>query len=217
MSTSDDWSQGRFGPSSNPTFDEQQAEAAAVTSPTQDVAIEPEWRLPLPRLRALYMQSEAQSPHSTLANLDDVRPLSTTSSGFNGEGASDGAEVRHPAQALPLASAAGNSPSAQSRRPRHDRHPAAGPSSTLFDKDGQPPAAYPNTQRYYIHARQPAGPFPPTRVLVPAVRKRILVTGGAGFLGSHLVDRLMIMGHDVLVLDNFFTGQKSNVSHWVCV
>jgi UDP-glucuronate decarboxylase len=44
-------------------------------------------------------------------------------------------------------------------------------------------------------------------------RKRILVTGGAGFLGSHLCDRLVERGDDVLCLDNFFTGDKDNVSH----
>ena len=43
--------------------------------------------------------------------------------------------------------------------------------------------------------------------------KRILVTGGAGFLGSHLCDRLVDQGHDVICVDNFFTSQKSNVSH----
>jgi len=43
--------------------------------------------------------------------------------------------------------------------------------------------------------------------------KRILVTGGAGFLGSHLCERLVADGHDVICLDNFFTSQKSNVSH----
>jgi UDP-glucuronate decarboxylase len=43
--------------------------------------------------------------------------------------------------------------------------------------------------------------------------KRILVTGGAGFLGSHLCDRLVEQGHDVICLDNFFTSQKTNVSH----
>ncbi|MCC7387566.1 MAG: SDR family oxidoreductase [Phycisphaerales bacterium] len=43
--------------------------------------------------------------------------------------------------------------------------------------------------------------------------KRILVTGGAGFLGSHLCDRLVDAGHDVICLDNFFTSQKSNVAH----
>lgn len=57
--------------------------------------------------------------------------------------------------------------------------------------------------------------FPPVKLLSPSVRKRILVTGGAGFVGSHLVDRLMLLGHDVTVLDNFFTGSKTTVNHWV--
>lgn len=43
--------------------------------------------------------------------------------------------------------------------------------------------------------------------------KRILVTGGAGFLGSHLCERLVEKGHDVICVDNFFTSQKTNVSH----
>jgi UDP-glucuronate decarboxylase len=43
--------------------------------------------------------------------------------------------------------------------------------------------------------------------------KRILVTGGAGFLGSHLCERLVGQGHDVICLDNFFTSQKGNVDH----
>ncbi len=42
---------------------------------------------------------------------------------------------------------------------------------------------------------------------------RILVTGGAGFLGSHLCDRLLADGHEVVALDNFFTGRKSNLAH----
>jgi len=45
------------------------------------------------------------------------------------------------------------------------------------------------------------------------LRKRILVTGGAGFLGSHLCERLVSDGHDVLCVDNFFTGTKDNIAH----
>lgn len=43
--------------------------------------------------------------------------------------------------------------------------------------------------------------------------KRILVTGGAGFLGSHLCDKLINDGHEVICLDNFFTGKKKNIAH----
>jgi UDP-glucuronate decarboxylase len=44
-------------------------------------------------------------------------------------------------------------------------------------------------------------------------RKRFLVTGGSGFLGSHLCDRLLDAGHDVICVDNFFTGRKQNIEH----
>ena len=44
-------------------------------------------------------------------------------------------------------------------------------------------------------------------------RKRILVTGGAGFLGSHLTDRLLEQGHEVICVDNLFTGTKRNIEH----
>ena len=44
-------------------------------------------------------------------------------------------------------------------------------------------------------------------------RKRVLVTGGAGFLGSHLCEQLIARGHDVLCVDNYFTGRKDNISH----
>ena len=46
-----------------------------------------------------------------------------------------------------------------------------------------------------------------------AIRQRVLVTGGAGFLGSHLCERLMADGHDVLCVDNFFTGTRANIAH----
>ena len=42
---------------------------------------------------------------------------------------------------------------------------------------------------------------------------RVMITGGAGFLGSHLCDRLLKDGHDIICVDNFFTGSKANVSH----
>jgi UDP-glucuronate decarboxylase len=45
------------------------------------------------------------------------------------------------------------------------------------------------------------------------IRKKILVTGGAGFVGSHLCDRLLKDGHEVICLDNYFTGQKQNIVH----
>lgn len=56
---------------------------------------------------------------------------------------------------------------------------------------------------------------PATAFLPEDKRKRILVTGGVGFVGSHLVDRLMIEGHEVIVVDNFFTGRRRNVEHWI--
>lgn len=44
---------------------------------------------------------------------------------------------------------------------------------------------------------------------------RILVTGGAGFIGSHLIDRLMHQDREVICLDNFYTGRKRNIAHWL--
>jgi UDP-glucuronate decarboxylase len=66
--------------------------------------------------------------------------------------------------------------------------------------------------RRWLALTSSQGPLP----LVPCPMsslKRILVTGGAGFLGSHLCERLVALGHDVICLDNFFTSQKTNVSH----
>ena len=50
-----------------------------------------------------------------------------------------------------------------------------------------------------------------TTATIPA--RRVLVTGGAGFLGSHLCDRLVADGHDVLCVDNYYTGSKRNITH----
>jgi len=57
--------------------------------------------------------------------------------------------------------------------------------------------------------------YPEVPYLSYSERKKILVTGGAGFVGSHLTDRLLMQGHEVIVADNFFTGAKRNLEHWV--
>jgi hypothetical protein len=54
-----------------------------------------------------------------------------------------------------------------------------------------------------------------TAKLPDVKRMKILITGGAGFVGSHLVDKLMMEGQEVIVIDNFFTGQKKNIAHWL--
>src|SRR3979411_906610 len=46
-----------------------------------------------------------------------------------------------------------------------------------------------------------------------STKKRVLVTGGAGFLGSPLCERLLAQGHDVRCVDNYFTGRKDNIAH----
>src|SRR6478736_3219103 len=53
----------------------------------------------------------------------------------------------------------------------------------------------------------------PTQETRRMARRRILVTGGSGFLGSHLCERLIADGHEVVCLDNFFTGSRVNVEH----
>jgi UDP-glucuronate decarboxylase len=62
---------------------------------------------------------------------------------------------------------------------------------------------------------QPAVNYPSVTNLPESKKLRILVTGGSGFVGSHLVDRLMMEGHQVTVLDNMFTGRKKNIMQWV--
>ncbi|THD20330.1 UDP-glucuronic acid decarboxylase [Fasciola hepatica] len=62
---------------------------------------------------------------------------------------------------------------------------------------------------------QSCSKYLPVKKLHWSAKKRILVTGGAGFVGSHLVDRLMQDGHEVIALDNFATGARHNIAHWL--
>ena len=65
-----------------------------------------------------------------------------------------------------------------------------------------------NEELSYNNGLSPGGSgFPEVAFLNYRERKRILITGGAGFVGSHLVDNLMLAGHEVIVADNFFTGR----------
>jgi len=57
--------------------------------------------------------------------------------------------------------------------------------------------------------------YPPIESIAEGSRLRILVTGGSGFVGSHLVDRLMMAGHHVTVVDNMFTGRQKNIAQWL--
>ena len=67
-----------------------------------------------------------------------------------------------------------------------------------------------------LESRLPrANSFPETKFRTYKDKKRILVTGGAGFVGSHLVDTLMMDGHQVFVADNYFTGSKRNIEQWI--
>eukprot|EP01084_Bolivina_argentea_P226962 383321_1 len=70
-------------------------------------------------------------------------------------------------------------------------------------------------QRREIQDASSLTPYPNVVHLPEKDRKRILVTGGAGFVGSHLVDRLMVQGHEIIVVDNMFTGRQANVQHWI--
>lgn len=186
------------------------------------------WCVPLSRLQTLYLEStHLENSSSSNSSSPPVSGLNTSSS----SPVSSSPSSRPTSQVRPPDHLERTRALAQA----HRRHPKAGP---VPDKGSANKAAMssissidnflvaPGTStsdplesqaaRLYVqHERVKTEPFPPVRVLSPQDRKRILVTGGAGFVGSHLVDRLMLMGHDVLVLDNFFTGQKSNVSHWI--
>uniref|UniRef100_A0A5B7ARS1 UDP-glucuronate decarboxylase n=1 Tax=Davidia involucrata TaxID=16924 RepID=A0A5B7ARS1_DAVIN len=82
------------------------------------------------------------------------------------------------------------------------------PGSFSVTKREEMPNPYQDSKNY--GAGKVAGRVP---VEIGRRRLRIVVTGGAGFVGSHLVDKLIARGDDVIVIDNFFTGRKENVMH----
>uniref|UniRef100_A0A914ECF5 UDP-glucuronate decarboxylase n=1 Tax=Acrobeloides nanus TaxID=290746 RepID=A0A914ECF5_9BILA len=84
-----------------------------------------------------------------------------------------------------------------------------------------------NLQRQVSHLKRkmgsnlvlekPKNSYPQIKFQNEENRKRILITGAAGFVGSHLVDKLMMAGHEVIALDNYFTGRRRNVEHWIAL
>ncbi|KAI6173360.1 UDP-glucuronate decarboxylase [Aphelenchoides besseyi] len=76
-----------------------------------------------------------------------------------------------------------------------------------------------NRMKHHVGANlvieKPINSYPQIQFRNEETRKRILVTGGTGFVGSHLVDKLMMDGHEVIALDNYFTGRKRNVEQWI--
>ena len=76
-------------------------------------------------------------------------------------------------------------------------------SRNIFFRHFSKPDLHPTSD--HIHAKYHQHPID-VAFLNYKDRKRILITGGAGFVGSHLTDRLMLAGHEVIVADNMFTG-----------
>lgn len=71
---------------------------------------------------------------------------------------------------------------------------------------------------FELEARLPVPTtFPSIKFRTYKDQKRILVTGGAGFVGFHLVDTLMMDGHKVFVADNYFTGSRRNIEQLFCI
>merc|ERR1711981_1268185 len=103
--------------------------------------------------------------------------------------------------------------------------PPSSSSNSRDSRDIDTQAAYDQQQQLHLklqelennlkHLNSTKKQYPKVQFLSEKNRKRILVTGGAGFVGSHLVDKLMLSGHEVIVVDNFFTGRKRNIEHWI--
>eukprot|EP00039_Didymoeca_costata_P001920 m.56253 g.56253 ORF g.56253 m.56253 type:complete len:455 (-) comp11027_c0_seq1:69-1433(-) len=93
---------------------------------------------------------------------------------------------------------------------------SAGDTSTITEEKGElAPEPAEDTKTKILRNPITGVPYPSVVKLNSFDRKRILITGGAGFVGSHLTDVLMKQGHEVTVIDNFFTGRKKNVETWI--
>lgn len=97
---------------------------------------------------------------------------------------------------------------------KNEERVVANENKPSHNEDGSRKMKYLERKIKQLESRIPKQ-FPDVMFLNYRSRKRILITGGAGFVGSHLVDRLMMDGHEVIVADNFFTGRKRNVEHWL--
>lgn len=185
MTTQHQWSQGRFAAAENATFTLRSQDRKA----SRDSQMEAEWAVSLTRLRALYLSQHAAEKSTSVPPGPLTLPTQRTEPNLGHSRANSATFVKR----------------------AHSRHPLAGPSAAPEELASDNRAIH----TMYSYPQQKPEQYPPVRLLLPQLRRRILVTGGAGFVGSHLVDRLMIMGHDVMVLDNFFTGQKLNIAHWI--
>ncbi|PWN51083.1 NAD(P)-binding protein [Violaceomyces palustris] len=186
---------------------------------TQDGRILHEWHIPLDDLRNLYFRPALGSGY--LIPSTPPRPAHPPAAAAHYNSAAFptyGSRQRFPSSGSTSSFGANQ---VQTHPQSHVQiHSAASNASIVTLASSASPSQFARSVSY-VHA--PPGssaggydnPYPPTRVLTSFEKRRILVTGGAGFVGSHLVDRLMLMGHEVIVLDNFFTGQKSNLSHWI--
>lgn len=72
-----------------------------------------------------------------------------------------------------------------------------------------------STKAAAVNLSGPTKQYPKVASLDPKDKHRVLVTGGAGFVGSHIVDMMMKQGHTVYVMDNLFTGYRKNIEHWL--
>jgi UDP-glucuronate decarboxylase len=94
-------------------------------------------------------------------------------------------------------------------------YPSFAPHPSSLSSSSAHARAAPRNTRFFSIAANSNNPAAARRLPVGVRKKplRVVVTGGAGFVGSHLVDKLLARGDSVIVVDNFFTGRKENLAH----